>query len=152
MKRWRIGRWIPFLVIALVFLTAFSPGRGVLMPCMLIAALWIFVVWRREIRLHPLLLGVAVTIIAFLGGLPFWANQFVGKTTFVGLLVFVTPMFVAGGLLFRRTGVGGSQLYAGRYREAFRSFLWGCLLFIPLGLLNAAAGSPGRGIAWVTHW
>jgi hypothetical protein len=32
------------------------------------------------------------------------------------------------------------------------SFLWGCLLFIPLGLTNAAAGSPGPGMTWVTRW
>ena len=31
-------------------------------------------------------------------------------------------------------------------------FLRGCLLFIPLGLANAAAGSPGPGMTWVTRW
>ena len=54
-------------------------------------------------------------------------------------------MFVAGGLLSKRTGLVGSQLYARRYKQAVKSFLWGCLLFIPLGLANAAAGSPVQG-------
>jgi hypothetical protein len=42
-------------------------------------------------------------------------------------------------------------LHAGRYGKALGSFLWGCLLFVPLGLINAASGSPGTGITWVTH-
>ena len=69
---------------------------------------------------------------------------------FVVLLAFVPLMFVAGGLLFQRTGLGGSQVHAGRYGKALASFLWGCLLFVPLGLINAAGGSPGSGITWVT--
>jgi hypothetical protein len=28
----------------------------------------------------------------------------------------------------------------------------GCLMFVPFGLFNAASGSPGTGITWVTHW
>lgn len=151
LKRWGIGRLIPVLVIALLFWAIFSGGRGILMPLMMIAVLWILVVWRREIRLRPIVLGLAVTVIAFLGGLPFWDNSFVAKPAFVVLLAYVPPMFVAGGLLLKRTGLGGSQLYAGRYRKAVGSFLWGCLLFIPLGLINAGGGSPGTGITWVTR-
>jgi len=30
--------------------------------------------------------------------------------------------------------------------------LWGGLLFVPLGLTNAAGGSPGSQIGWVTEW
>ena len=151
LKRWRIGQLIPVLVIALILLATFS-GEDILMPLLMIAVPWILVVWRREIRLRPIVLGLAVTVIAFLGGLPFWNNSFVAKPVFVVLLVYVPPMFVAGGLLLKRTGLGGSQLCAGRYRKAVGSFLWGCLLFIPLGLTNAAAGSPGPGMTWVTRW
>lgn len=60
-------------------------------------------------------------------------------------------MFVAGGLLSKRTGFVGSQLYARRSIQAVKGFLWGCLLFIPLGLANATAGSPSPGMDWVTH-
>ncbi len=61
-------------------------------------------------------------------------------------------MFVAGNLLSKRTGLIGSQLYAGQFRKAGAGFLWGCLLFIPLGLTNAAADSPGPWMTWVTQW
>ena len=146
-----IGRLMPVLLIALLLLAVFSGGEGILMPLLMIATIWILVVWRREIRLRPAVLGLALAVIALLGGLPFWENNLVGKRLFVVLLVFVPPMFIAGGLLLKRTGLGGSQLHAGRYRKTLGSFLWGCLLFIPLGLINAAGGSPGTGITWVTR-
>jgi len=118
----------------------------------MLATIWIMVVWRREIELSSILIGLVITAIAFLGGLPFWQKQFVGQTVFIELLVFIMPMFVAGDLLHKRTGLGGSQLYLRQYGKAMWSFLLGCLLFVPFGLLNAATGSPGSGITWVTHW
>jgi len=127
-------------------------GQGIVLPLLMLATIWLLIAWRHDIGLPPILQGLAVALIAFLGGLPFWENQFVGKAVFVGLLVFVMPMFVAGGLLSNRTGLGGSQLFAGHYSKGLLSFLFGCLLFIPFGLLNAATGSPGTGITWVTHW
>jgi hypothetical protein len=131
--------------------TEFS-GQGIVSLLLMPATIWILIVWRREIGLPTILLGLAVATVAFLGGLPFYQNQSIGKVDFIALLVFVMPMFVAGGLLSKRTGLRGSQLYAGRYRKAVVSFLWGCLLFIPLGLTNAAAGSPGPWMTWVTRW
>ncbi len=116
------------------------------------ATIWILIVWRREIGLPAVLLGLAITTIAFGAGLPFYQNQYMGKENFVVLLVFTMPMFVAGGLLSKRTDLVGSHLYAGRYRAAVLGFLRGCFLFIPLGLTNAAAGSPGPGMTWVTQW
>jgi hypothetical protein len=154
LQRWKIGRLIPVLSIALLLaLTVLSDeSLGILLlPLMMLATICILVVWRREIRLRPAVLGLVVAVIAFLGGLPFWHNSFVGKPVFVVFLVFVPPMFIVGGLLFKRTGLGGSQLYAGRYAEALKSFLGGCLLFVPLGLFNAASGSPGTGHTWVTQ-
>jgi hypothetical protein len=147
----RIGKLIPVIVIALLLVTEFS-GQGIVSLLLMPATIWILIVWRREIGLPTILLGLAVATVAFLGGLPFYQNQSIGKVDFIALLVFVMPMFVAGGLLSKRTGLRGSQLYAGRYRKAVVSFLWGCLLFIPLGLTNAAAGSPGPWMTWVTRW
>ena len=147
----RIGKLVPVIVIALLLVIEFLGGDIVLLLLMP-ATIWILIVWRREIGLSPILIGLAVATIAFLGGLPFWQNQFIGKAGFVGLLVFVMPMFVAGGLLFKRTGLGGSQLYARQYSKAVWSLLSSCLLFVPFGLLNAATGSPGPGFTWVTHW
>ena len=151
LPRLRIGKLIPVIVIALLFVAEFF-GQGILLPLLMLATIWILIAWRREIRLPAVLLGLAATTIALLAGLPFYQNQYIGKVTFILLLAFVMPMFVAGGLLSKRTGLAGSQLYAGRYGKAVVSFLWGCLLFIPLGLTNAAAGSPGPGMMWVTRW
>ena len=151
LRRFGFGRLIPVLVITLILLSTFFGGEGITMFLLMIAVLWVLVVWRREIRLLPILLGLGVAVIAFLGGLPFWINGFIGTPVFIVLLICVPPMFVAGGLLLKRTGLGGSQLYAGRYWKTGRSVLWGCLLFVPLGLFNAAAGSPGSGITWVTR-
>lgn len=147
----RIGKLIPVIIITLLLVAEFS-GQGIVMLLLMIATIWILIIWRREISFPSILLGLVVATIAFLGGLPFWLNQFVGKAVFVGLLVFVIPMFVAGGLLFKRTNLGGSKLYAKQYSKALWSFLLGCLLFVPFGLLNAATGSPGTGLTWVTHW
>lgn len=155
LQRWKIGRFIPVLGIALLLaLAIFSDGGGnilLLLLLMMMSTIWILVVWRQEIRLRSAVVGLAVAVIAFLGGLPFWYNNFVSKSVFVVFLVFATPMFIAGGLLLIRTGLGRSQLHAGRYGKALGSFLWGCLLFVPLGLSNAVSGSPGTGLTWVTH-
>jgi hypothetical protein len=151
LKRWWIGRLIPLLVMAFLLWASFTGEGNIVMLVMLIATPWVLVAWHREIRLRPILLGLVGSVVALLGGLPFWENDFIRAPTFLVLLAFVPPMFVAGGLLLKRTGLGGSQLYRGEYRKAIWSFLRGCLLFIPLGLFNAASGSPGRGITWVTR-
>ena len=147
----RVGKLIPVILIALLLVTEFS-DQGILRPLLMLATIWILIVWRREIGLPTILLGLAVAIIAYLGGLPFLNNGVVGETTFYGLLIFVPPMYIAGGLLFNRTGLGGIQLQARRYVKVLQSFLWGCLLFFPLGLINAADGSTGTDITWVTEW
>jgi hypothetical protein len=123
-----------------------------LMIMMLIVTVWILLHWRREIHLHEVIMGLAVTLIAFLGGRPFLENGFTGTPFFFIRLTFVTPMFIAGGLLLTHTHLGGNQLYAKRYGKALGGILWGCLLFVPLGLINAAGGSPGSNITWVNKW
>lgn len=115
----RIGRLVPGLVIAALLLVSFSDAGPFILDCLLmIATLWVLVVWGREIRLRPAVLGLTVAVIALLGGLPFWDNSFVVKPFFVMFSVFVPPMFIAGGMLLKRTGLGGSQLHAGQYIEA----------------------------------
>jgi hypothetical protein len=147
----QIGKLIPVIVTAFLFVAEFF-GQGLLLPLLILATIWILIAWRREIGLSAILLSLGITTIALLAGLPFYQNQYIGKASFIVLLVFSIPMFVAGGLLSKRTGLVGSQLYARRCREAVKSFLWGCLLFIPLGVVNAAAGSPSPRMTWVTHW
>jgi hypothetical protein len=147
----RIGKRIPVIAIALLFVSEFFVA-GILLPHIMLATIWILIVWRREISLPTVLLGLAVTVIAFWAGLPFYQNQAVGEVLFIVFLGFTVLMFIAGGLLSQRTGLVGSQLYAGQYRQAVLSFLWGCVLFIPLGLTNAAAGSPSMSMTWVNRW
>ncbi len=147
----RIGRMIPVVVLALLLWSEFS-GKSIVLPLLIIAAIWVLIVWRREVGLHAVLIGVAIAAAAGLAGLPFYQNQYIGKVQYILFLIFVIPMFVAGGLLSKRTGFVGSHLFTRRYKKAAVGFLWGCLLFIPLGLANAAAGSPGPWMTWVDHW
>ncbi len=153
-QRWRYGPLIPVLgvVLLLALILCFDQGVSYFFLLLIIATVWILVVWRREIHLRSVVQGIVVAAIACLVGLPFLKNNFVSESTFITLLVLAPPMFVAGGLLFKRTGLGGIQLVEGTYWKALKSFLWGCLLFVPLGLINAASGSPGTGITWVTRW
>jgi hypothetical protein len=55
-----------------------------------------------------------------------------------------------GSLLATRTSLGGIQLLEGRYGNALMSFLWGCALFIPLGLANAIGRQEDY--PWINRW
>lgn len=146
-----IGKLLPVIFIIFLLGTEFY-ARGLTKPLMMIAAIWILIVYRHEIGLKQVLLGFMVAIIALVGGFPFLQNQFIKKSAFMPLLVFTVPMFVAGGLLSKRAGLVGSQVHSGQYINALRSCLLGCAFFVPFGLLNAATGSPGKGFTWVTYW
>ena len=154
LPRWRYGAWIPVLGIALLFALTLASDDGVyiLMLLMMVATGLILLAWRREIRLRLVAQGLAVALIAFLAGLQMASNGFLSSTFLYLLSAFSFPMYVAGGLLFGRTRLGGIQLLTGQYRNAVKSVLWGGLLFVPLGSINAAGGSPGPGITWVTKW
>lgn len=146
----KIGKVIPVIVLIILIVLEFN-GQGIVKPLLMLPTIWILIVWRREIKLIPILTGLFVTIIAYFAGLPMWQNQSVGPFTFNVMLIFVTPMFLASGLLYKRTGLGGSQLMNKQYSKGVLSFLSGCLIFLPIGLLNAAAGSPSW-ITWVNRW
>jgi len=150
--RWKYAPWIPVLGLILIFgLTTISDdGVFIMMLLMIIATVWILLVWRREIKLRTVIQAIAVALFAYLGSLPL-LNGFFSETMFYLLLILVAPMYIAGGLLVTRTGLGGVQLWYKRYRHVLRSFLFGCLLFVPLGLFNAAGGSPGSSITWMNE-
>jgi hypothetical protein len=122
------------------------------MPLMIVATVWIIVAWRREISLRSVIQGVVVAAIAYAAGLPALKNGLISQTALYGLSILTAPMYIAGGLLVKRTSLGGIQLLAKRYLPALRSFLWGCLLFIPLGLANAASQTPDPNMTWVSEW
>jgi hypothetical protein len=154
LPRWKYGAYIPVLGIALVFILTIitDAGFNILILLLMIATLWILLAWRREIRLRAVAQGIAVALIGYFAGLPLVNNGFAGKTVLYLLTGLSFPMYVAGGLVLRRTRLGGIQLLAASYAGAVKSVLWGGLLFVPLGLFNAAEGSPGSDISWVTKW
>jgi len=149
-----LGPWIPALGIALVFVlvAASDDGTDILLLSMMVTTIWVLVVWRSEIRLSWVVQGLAVGLIALLAGIPAKNNGVISETVFYLLPLFVLPMYVAGGLLIDRTGLGGIQLRAEGPGKAFKSFLWGCLLFLPLGIFNVADGPMDFDVGWVTEW
>jgi hypothetical protein len=154
LPRWRYGVWISVLGIALIFaLTLVSAGGvSILMLLMMVATAPILLAWRKEIRLRSVVQGLTVAVFAYLAGLQMANNGFISKFVLYLSPAFSFPMYVIGGLLYERTRLGGIQLLTGQYGKAVKSVLWGGLLFVPLGLINAAGGSPGPGITWVTEW
>lgn len=154
--RRRFGAWIPVLGIALLLaLTASSDASLVLFFIVpIVAMIWILIAWRRQIRLRSVVQGLGLTLIIYFPALTMFRNGAISEEIFSFFLYFVPPMYVAGGLLFQHTRLGEVQLLAKRYRRSMASFFWGCLLFIPLGLTNAAAGA--RDVTstwtWVSEW
>lgn len=141
------------LVIALLFCLAAVSDKGapILSLLYLVSTLLILVAWHRQITASSVTLGIAVSLIAFVaGGILFWINKFAPKPTLIIFLLFVPPMFIVGSLLMAHTGLGEIRLLERQYGSALTSFLWGCLLFIPLGLANAA--NKREAYPWVNRW
>ena len=154
LPHWKYGAWIPVLGIALLFALTIilDEGFNILILLLIIATVWILLAWRRKIRLSAIVQGLAVALIAYFAGLLFVNEGFAGKRLLYLLAGLSFPMYVAGGLLFQRTRLGGIKLVEGKYWETIKSLFWGGLLFVPLGLINAAGGSPGSSIDWVNEW
>jgi hypothetical protein len=62
--------------------------------------------------------------------------------------VAVPPLFIGGGLLAEHTGLGRSRLLNGEYGGALVSFLTGCVLYLPLALVNTVDGAHA-GYTWM---
>ncbi len=153
LKRWKGGRWIPVVLVALLFLLVVGSSDGADLALLLTipGTLWVLIAWWRKIRLGLIVQGLALAAIAFLGGLQVYQQGFIGDVAYFLLAGMTAPMYVAGALLVGRTKAGAVRLPDG-VRNALKGFLWGCLLFLPLGLFNAADGSPGSGFEWVNQW
>jgi hypothetical protein len=152
-RRWPV-KLVPVLGIALLLgLHVVSDlGASILPLLLIVATVLIIAIWRREISRRMVILGLGLASIALVAGIPLWRGGLVSKQAFVVFLAFAPPMFVAGGLLVRHTGLGGVQLLTGGYGKALKSFLLGCLLFVPLGLVNAIDDSPVSAVNSVGHW
>jgi hypothetical protein len=145
---------IPVWGITLILALAILSGafQSVMLLSLLLASIWIIVAWRRQINLRSVVQGIALAAVALAACLPLLKNGLISQRAGYLLTPLTALVYIAGGLLFKRTGLGGAQLLAKQYFPALRSFLRGCLLFLPLGLSNAAAGSPGSGFTWVREW
>jgi hypothetical protein len=152
--RQRFGAWIPVLGIALLLaLTATSAdGLALLLILTIVATIWTVIAWRRQIRLRSVVQGLGLALIIYFPALTMFKNDSISEVIFNFFLVFVPPMYVAGGLLVDHTNLGEVQLLAKQYRKALESSIWGCLLFIPLGLTNAAVRTPEVTSTWVNEW
>jgi hypothetical protein len=154
--RRRIGAWIPVLGIALLLALTASSDEGLLLFFIvtIVATIWILIAWRRQIRLRSVVQGLGLSLIIYFPALTMFKNGAIIREFFEFFLIFVPPMYVAGGLLVQHTRLGEVQLLAKRYRRALESFIWGCLLFIPLGLADATVGA--RDVAsswtWMNEW
>jgi len=152
--RWRYGKIIPVVfVIILLFLNILTDQvDSMVLLILVITTLLILILWRKEVNFRMIVTGILIGIIAFCAGLPFMKNGMLSKTAFIFFSALIPFLFVAGWLVLQRTRLGGIQLAGGNYMKALKSFIFGCLLFIPLGLLNAAEGSPGLNITWADEF
>lgn len=148
-----IGKYIPAIIIVVLFvLTIISDdGHSIILLLLILATLWMLIIWWREIKLKMLIQGFVVGLMAFLAGYSFLSNNFASEQVVFVLPALVPLMYIAGCLMIKRTGLGGVKLLDGKVWNAIKSFLFGCLLFIPLGLINAADGSPGGNLEWVNQ-
>lgn len=150
----RFWNWLPVLGVALllIFTMASDDAMDILLLLIIVAIIWTIIAWRRKIRLAMVLQGLGLTVIVALAGLPALKNGFISKSLYYLFVGLIIPMYVAGVLLHMRTRFGAVQLFSGRYSLSLRSLVRGVVLFIPLGLINAADGSPGTDITWVKEW
>lgn len=154
LPRRRAGAWIQLFLVALVFVLIVSSegGTDILFLSILVTTIWVLLAWWRKIRLLPVIQGVALGLLALLAGIPARNNGFVSDTVFFLIPGLVPFVYVAGGLFIDRTGLGGIQLRDEGLVKALKSFLRGCLLFVPLGLINVADGPASDDLSWVTEW
>jgi len=151
--RSKICTWLAVLGVAIFFLLTFFSATdiGPLILLSLIAFVTILLTWGRDLSLHLVLQGFAVAIIAYLAG-SVWVKLGVLKESLIMMMsAFTVPFYIAGGLLLKRTGLGGLQLLNGGIGPAVKSVCVGCLLFVPLGLIGALS-EPSVDLSGVGEW
>jgi len=148
-----ISTRLAVLGIALLFVLNIisDEGRPLLTLLSLIASVVILFVWRRDIQLGLVIQGFAVAIFAYLAGSQWVELGVLSKSWNITLSAFTVLFYIAGGLLLKRTRLGGMQLLSGQYGKALKSVCVGSLLFIPLGLINAL-GDPIVDLTVVREW
>jgi hypothetical protein len=150
----KLRAWTPaaVLLLLLVFVLASDDGVDVLQILMMVAVLVLLLAWFRTLRLSWALQGLGLSGFAVVAGLLFVQNGVIPAAPFFIFAGLAIPSYVVGIALQERTGLSTVQLREGRYLDSLKSFGWGCLLFVPFGLVNAAGGSTRTGWEWVTEW
>ena len=151
--RSKIVAWLSVLGVALLFLLNIvsDDGRDLLILLSLIASVTILLVWGRDLSLRLMIQGLAVATFAYLTGSPWVKLGVLSKSWNSILSAFTVPFYIAGGLLLKRTRLGGIQLLSGQYGQALKSVCVGSLLFLPLGLINAL-GDPIVDLSVIREW
>ncbi len=151
---WRGGVWIPVGIVALSFLMTLAHEDGsdsVLLLLILGTAGTLAFLWRR-IRLRWALQGVLIALAAyFVGRIPA-AHGMIGQNVVTLLAGLAAPMYLAGAILQQHTGLGGLSLSEWNLNMAAKGWMWGLVFFLPMGMVNAASGSPGGELEWVSEW
>ena len=147
--------WIRVLVVSLVFiLVVISPesGMDILLLFVLVSMIGVLIANWRGIRLLSVVQGATLGLVAFLAGLPANESGLISDAAFLLLAGLVPFLYVAGGLLIDRNHLGAIQLKGNGVGPPLKSFLSGCLLFVPLGLFNIADGLISGDLSWVSKW
>ena len=154
----KIGAWLAVLGVVLFFLLTFFSANdiGPLVLLSLIAFVAILLAWGRDLSLRLVLQGFAVAIIAYLAGLV-WVKMGVFRESWnMTLSAFTVPFYITGGLVLKRTGLGGLQFLNGGIGPAIKSVCMGSLLFVPMGLISALGESivdlSGMREWWMPLW
>jgi len=151
--RSKIGAWLAVLGVAIFFLLSFFSANdiGPLILLSLIAFVTILLAWGKDLSFRLVLQGFAVAIIAYLAG-SVWVKLGVLRESWNMILsAFTVKFYITGGLLLKRTGLGGLQFLNGGIGPAIKSVCVGCLLFVPLGLFNAL-GDPMVDLSLIREW
>jgi len=149
----KIGAWLTVLGVAIFFLLTFFSANdvGPLILFSLIAFVPILLAWGRDLSFRLVLQGFAVAVIAYLAGSVMVNLGILSESLNMILSAFTVPFYITGGLLLKRTGLGGLQLLNRGIGPAVKSVCVGCLLFVPMGLFNAL-GDPMGDLSLIREW
>jgi hypothetical protein len=149
----KIGAWLAVLGVAIFFLLTFFSANdvGPLILFSLIAFVPILLAWGKDLSFRLVLQGFAVAIIAYLAGSVRVKLGILRESLNMILSAFTVPFYITGGLLLKRTGLGGLQLLNRGIVPAIKSVCVGCLLFVPLGLINVL-GDPIVDLSVIREW
>jgi hypothetical protein len=149
----KIGAWLAVLGVAIFFLLTFFSANdvGPLILFSLIAFVPILLAWSKDLSFRLVLQGFAVAIIAYLAGSVRVKLGILRESLNMILSAFTVPFYITGGLLLKRTGLGGLQLLNKGIVPAIKSVCVGWLLFVPLGLINVL-GDPIVDLSVIREW